>query len=168
MSFYCHSSLISMTSGASPIISAALRYSFACLISDSVYSGMIVFMIFQKYSLSGTRPLGNLSGKYYMNYLSCCIYGQKLRTDNSSYLGTWTRLTLLRLSNFFFPFKTSFKKSLFILNTQKFIMKLALTCIPVASRVRVVLWNTLWSHFLTKISQTTHAAWDLAFLVQVL
>ena len=142
MSFYCHSSLISMTSGASPIISAALRYSFACLISYSVYSGMIVFMIFQKYSLSGTRPLGNLSGKYCMNYLSCCIYGQKLRTDNSSYLGTWTRLTLLRLSNFFFPFKTSFKKSLFILNSKQIIMKWELTCIPVANIVGVSLWNT--------------------------
>ena len=115
MSFYCHSSLISMTSGASPIISAALRYSFACLISYSVYSGMIVFMIFQKYSLSGTRPLGNLSGKYCMNYLSCCIYGQKLRTDNSSYLGTLIRLTLLSSSNFFLSLRTSLRKSLFIL-----------------------------------------------------
>ena len=48
ISFYCHSSLTSITSGALPNSSAAFRYSFACLISDAVYSGMSVFMMFQK------------------------------------------------------------------------------------------------------------------------
>jgi len=115
MSFFYHSSLISITSGALPISFAAFRYSFACLISYAVYSGMSVFMIFQKYSLSGTRPLGNLVGKYFMKFSSSCIYGQKLRTDSSSYLGTFIRLTLLISNNFFLSENTSFKKSLFIL-----------------------------------------------------
>ena len=115
MSFSAHSSLTSMTSGALPISFAAFRYSFACLIRDAVYSGMSVFMIFQKYYLSDTRPLGKWVGKYCINLSSFCIYGQKLRTDSSSYLGTLIRLTSLSSYNFFFPDSTSFRKSLFFL-----------------------------------------------------
>ena len=115
MSFFCHASLISIIYGALPYSLSAFRYSFACFISFAVYLGMSVFIIFQKYSQSGTRPLGNLVGKYFMKFSSSCIYGQKLSTDSSSYLGTFIRLTLLSSSNFFLSENTSFKKSLFIL-----------------------------------------------------
>ena len=115
ISFFYHASLISIIYGALPYSLSAFRYSFACFISFNVYSGMSVFIIFQKYSLSGTRPFGNLVGKYCINHSSFCIYGQKLRTESSSYFGTLTRFTSFISSNFFFSVRTSFKKSLFIL-----------------------------------------------------
>ena len=162
MSFYCHSSLTSITSGALPNSFAAFRYSFACLISDAVYSGIIVFMIFQKYFRSGKRPFGKFSGKYCMNYLSFYIYGQKLRTDSSLYLGTLIRLTLLSSSNFFFSLRTSLRKSLFILYIQDQVMTWKLTCIRVASKVGVALWSIWWNHFWMRTCQIIHVAWVLA------
>ena len=58
--------------------------------SFMVYSDIIVFIMFQKYTLSGTRPLGNFEGKYNINSSFFYICGQKLRTDSSSYFGTFT------------------------------------------------------------------------------
>ena len=141
ISFSAHSSFTSIVSCTWSNSFAVVRYLFACSMSYLVYSGMIVFIIFQKYSLSGTRPYGNFAGKYFMNSSSSFIWGQKLSTDSSSYLGTFTRLTSLSFSSFFDPVRTSFKKSLFILILLEQIMKYKLTCTPVANKVGVVLWS---------------------------
>ena len=51
---------------------------------DLVYSGMSVFITFQKYSRSGTLPFGSLLGKYFMNLASDYMSGQKEVTESSS------------------------------------------------------------------------------------
>ena len=164
MSFCCHSSLTSMTSAALPISFAAFRYSFACLISFAVYSGISVFMMFQKYSLSGTRPFGKWSGKYLMKALSFCIWGQKLMTDSSSYLGTLIHLTSLSSNNCFFSVRTSLRKSLFILYLKFQIEEEKLTYILEAGKVVAAPWSTLWSHSWSWTCQTVHVDWGYVSL----
>ena len=127
---------------------------------------MTVFIIFQKYSQSGTRPLGNLVGKYCINFSSFCIYGQKLRTDSSSYFGTLTRFTSFISSNFFF-FRKYFLQKVFVHPIFPINYKIKLTCIPVANKVEAAPWNILWSHSLKKAYQITLLERAHVFLAQI-
>lgn len=83
--------------------------------SEVTYSVLPVFMIFQKYSRSGRRPLGSLNGKYSITAGSPCTSGKMFLTANSSNMGTLIHLTSLSVKSFFCPLRTYLRKSLLII-----------------------------------------------------
>ena len=105
----------SMVSFAWASFDTELRWSLAWRIICSTYYGWNVFRILKKYSLSGTRPLGSLFGKYFLIWLSSFVIGQMLITESSSKSGTLIHFTSLSARSYFSSVKTSLRKSLLIM-----------------------------------------------------